>query len=157
MGSQTRATKTVNLSEVEDAISSVINTVRQDNTRVLIEENGIPVAAVISGADLERFIHYERQRAERFKVLDEIREAFKDVPAEEIERETDRIVAELRGKTITSQEPEQEPEDLWTIVDRMRDAFKDVPDEEIERETDRITARIRAENRAAREALVKSG
>ena len=99
MGSQERSTKTVSLSEVEDGISRVINMVRQDNTRVLVEENGIPVAAVISAADLERFVLYERQRAERFKVLDEIREAFKDVPDEEIERETDRIVARIRAES----------------------------------------------------------
>jgi prevent-host-death family protein len=99
MGGRERAIKTVQLSEAKDAISHAIDEVRQDNTRVLVEENGVPVAAIISAADLERFILYERQRAERFKVLDEIREAFKDVPDEEIERETDRIVARIRAES----------------------------------------------------------
>jgi hypothetical protein len=38
----------------------------------------------------------EAERAERFKVLDEIRAAFKDVPADEIEREVAKAVAEVR-------------------------------------------------------------
>jgi hypothetical protein len=34
----------------------------------------------------------DRGREERFAVIDEMREAFKDVPDDEIERETDRIL-----------------------------------------------------------------
>ena len=40
-----------------------------------------------------------QRREERFRVIDRVREAFKDVPSEEIEREVDRALAELRGKT----------------------------------------------------------
>lgn len=150
MSSHKHATRTVPLSEANHTISVIFDEVRQDRARVLVEENGIPVAAIISAADLERFVHYERQRAERFKILDEIREAFKDVPDEEIERETDRIVAEIRAGTraaretmAATREQEQEPEALWAIIDRMREAFKDTPDEEIEREADRAVAEIR--------------
>jgi hypothetical protein len=65
---------------------------------VLVEKNGIPVAGIVSTADLERLARFDRERAEAFKVIDELREAFKDVPAEEIERETDRIVARVRAE-----------------------------------------------------------
>ena len=49
-------------------------------------------------ADLERLVRLDRERAEAFKVIDELREAFKDIPAEEIERATDRIVARIRAE-----------------------------------------------------------
>ena len=40
----------------------------------------------------------KREREVLFQVIDQMREAFKDVPTEEIEREADRAVAELRNK-----------------------------------------------------------
>jgi PHD/YefM family antitoxin component YafN of YafNO toxin-antitoxin module len=104
MGSRERATKTMQLSEVKDAISGVIDEVRQDSARVLVEENGILVAALISATDLERLVRFERRRAEQFKVIDEVREAFKDVPPEEIERETDRIIARIRAEDRAARE-----------------------------------------------------
>ena len=98
MGEKERATKTMKLSEVKNALSGIIDEVQRGSTRVLIEKSGLPVAAIISAADLERFARYEQTRAERFKVIEEIREAFKDVPDEEVERETDRIVARIRAE-----------------------------------------------------------
>ena len=90
--------RTMAISEVENALSSVVAAVSRNETRVILEQDGSPVAAIISAADLEQLARYELARAERFKVIDELREAFKDVPDEEIEREADRAVAEIRGK-----------------------------------------------------------
>lgn len=56
------------------------------------------MAAIISADDLERFNRMEAQRAERFKALDETREAFRDVPDEELEREVAKAVAAARQK-----------------------------------------------------------
>lgn len=39
-----------------------------------------------------------RTRDDDFAIIDELRAAFKDVPAEEIERETDRILARIRAE-----------------------------------------------------------
>lgn len=89
-------TQTMKISEVKNALSSLVNEVYRQETRVLVEKSGIPVAAIVSAADLQRLTRYEHEREERFKVIDRMREAFKDVPAEEIEREADRAVAELR-------------------------------------------------------------
>jgi hypothetical protein len=38
------------------------------------------------------------QRAERFKALDKIRAAFKDIPDEEIAQEVDKALAQVRTK-----------------------------------------------------------
>ena len=104
MGNQASDTKTMNISEVQNALSSVVDEVRQSNIRVIMEKSGTPVAAIISAADLERFLAFERRRAEQFKVIDEIREAFKDIPPEEIERETDRIIARIRAEDRAARE-----------------------------------------------------
>ncbi len=67
-------------------------------TRVIVEKSGVPVAAIISAADLERLNQLEEQRKARFKALDESRAAFKDVPDEELEREVARAIEETRAQ-----------------------------------------------------------
>ncbi len=63
-----------------------------------VEKSGIPVAANISADELTHFVQLEREREERFAVIDHLREAFKDIPPEEIEREAERSVAEVRER-----------------------------------------------------------
>jgi prevent-host-death family protein len=89
-------TQTINVTEARAQLSEVLNKVYREETRIVIEKSGIPVAAVISTDDLERFTRMEAQRAERFTVLNEIGAAFKDVPPEEIEREVAKALAEVR-------------------------------------------------------------
>jgi hypothetical protein len=55
-------------------------------------------AALVSTADLARLDRLDQERADRFKVLDEMRAAFNNVPPEETERETDRTTAEIRAE-----------------------------------------------------------
>lgn len=91
-------TKTMKASEARQQWSTLINQVFRRETRVLVEKSGIPVAAIISASDLELLKRMEAQRAERFKALDETREAFKDVPDAELEQEVARAVTETRRK-----------------------------------------------------------
>lgn len=90
--------RTMKITDVKNQLSRLVNEIHRHETRVLVEKSGIPVAALISVDDLNRLLRFEQERAERLKVIDEMREAFKDVPVEEIEREADRAVAELREK-----------------------------------------------------------
>ena len=101
MPDQAPTMRTIKISEVKNTLSSLVDDVCRDGTRVLVEKNGIPVAGIVSTADLEQLARLDRERAAAFKVIDELREAFKDVPAEEIDREADRAVAELRNKVAT--------------------------------------------------------
>jgi prevent-host-death family protein len=96
MREQEPMTQTMKISEVKNTLSSLVNQVYRKETRVLVEKSGIPVAAIISADDLKRFAQLEREQEQRFAVIDRVREAFKDVPAEEIEAETDRIIARNR-------------------------------------------------------------
>ena len=87
-------TQTLNISTVRAELTTLLNRVSRKEARVIVEESGIPVAALVSPDDLERLAQLDRQRAERFAIIDEVRAAFSGVPDEEIERETDRILAE---------------------------------------------------------------
>ena len=78
--------------------SQVLNKVFRNQTRVIVEKSGIPVAAVISAVDLQRFTQLEEQRKERFKALDRMREAFKDVPIEVVEREINKAITQVRAE-----------------------------------------------------------
>src|SRR4051794_29182424 len=89
-------TQVVNVSEARDNLSEILNKVYRKESRIIVEKSGIPVAAIISTDDLERFTKMEAQRAERFRVLDEIGAAFKDVPPDEIERHVANALAEVR-------------------------------------------------------------
>jgi prevent-host-death family protein len=91
-------TKTMKASEARQQFSQLLNEVFRREARVLVEKSGIPVAAIISASDLELLKQMESPRAERFKALDETREAFKDVPDEELEQEVAKAVAAARQK-----------------------------------------------------------
>ncbi|MBI3282607.1 type II toxin-antitoxin system prevent-host-death family antitoxin [Candidatus Curtissbacteria bacterium] len=85
-------------SDVRAQWSQLLNKVFRSKTRVVVEKSGIPVAAVISAEDLQRFTQMEEQRERRFKALDKMREAFKDVPSEEIDREVKRAISQVRAE-----------------------------------------------------------
>jgi prevent-host-death family protein len=105
MSEQEPLIKTMKISDVKNQLSNLVKAVVSREARVLIEKHGIPVAALVSAADLERLVRLDQERAERFAVIDELREAFKHVPPEEIERETDRIIARIRTEA-QAREPE---------------------------------------------------
>jgi prevent-host-death family protein len=103
-------TQTIAASEARQHFSQLLNRVFRREMRVVIEKSGIPVAAIVSADDLQLLRHYEEQRREDFAVLDRMRESFKDVPPEEIEREVARAVAEVRKekrakRTVASPHP----------------------------------------------------
>ncbi|OGH32461.1 MAG: hypothetical protein A3H50_02120 [Candidatus Levybacteria bacterium RIFCSPLOWO2_02_FULL_37_10] len=91
-------TQTLKASDVRSNWSQLLNKVFRNQTRVIVEKSGIPIAAVISAEDLARFIQLEEQRKERFKILDRMRDAFKDVPVEEVEREVSKAIKEVRAQ-----------------------------------------------------------
>lgn len=90
-------TQTLKTSDVRSNWSQLLNKVFKEQTRVIVEKSGIPIAAVISAEDLSRLTQLEEERNERFKVIDRMRAAFKDIPDDEIERQVDKAVAEVRA------------------------------------------------------------
>lgn len=60
------ATQTIPVSQARQRLGELINRVYRRQVRIIVEKSGIPVAALISLADLERWTHldYESERAE---------------------------------------------------------------------------------------------
>lgn len=102
-------TQVMKASEVRQHWSQLLNKVFKDQTRVVVEKSGIPVAAVISAEDLDRFKRLEEQRERNFAILDEIGEKFKDVSSQEIEQEVSKALRKLRAenrrKSSTTRRP----------------------------------------------------
>mgnify|MGYP001601632262 FL=1 len=98
-------TQVMKASEARQQWSQLLNKVFRGQTRVVVEKSGIPVAAVISAEDLERFTQLEEQRKERFKALDKMREAFKAVSPDEIERELGKAISEVRAESQFQKAP----------------------------------------------------
>ena len=96
--------QTMKISEVKSQLSRLANTVYRAETRILIEKSGIPVAALVPVKDLERLRRFDEQRTKRRRVLDAMREPFRGVPAEEIEQETAKAVAEVRAEMAAERE-----------------------------------------------------
>ena len=76
--------------------SALVDKVSRGETQVVVEEGGRAVVAIISARDLERFRQLRADRRERFKALHATWAAFEDVPDEELEREVERALAEVR-------------------------------------------------------------
>lgn len=90
--------ETIAASQARQEWSTVLNKVFRQEARMLVEKSGVPVAAIISVRDLERFERMEAARAERFRVIDELQSAFADVPEEELQREISRAITDVRAE-----------------------------------------------------------
>lgn len=89
-------TQTMKASQARQEWSQVLNQVFRGEKRVLVEKSGIPVAAIVSAEDFERLKHYDAQREERWRVVDEIRARNRDKDPAEVERDVAEELAALR-------------------------------------------------------------
>ena len=92
-------TQTINASTARQEWSKILNKVFREETRIVVEKSGIPVAAIISAEDLKRLDRLEKERSDRFRILDEVKAAFRDIPEAEIENEADRALTRVRQIT----------------------------------------------------------
>jgi prevent-host-death family protein len=89
-------TQTITASTARQEWSKILKKVFREETRIVVEKSGIPVAAIIPAEDLKRLDQLEKERAERFRILDTVKAAFKDIPKAEIEKETDKALSLVR-------------------------------------------------------------
>lgn len=89
-------TQTMKASDVRANWANLLNKVYKRETEVVVEKSGIPVAALVSAKDYEEFRRVQARRSQRFAILDRLREAFKDVPQAELEREIGKAVSQAR-------------------------------------------------------------
>ena len=76
--------------------ASLLNKVYRQETRVVVEKSGIPVAAIVSVDDLERLKALEAERSNDFAAIRRVGEAFKDVEPAELERAVAEALAAVR-------------------------------------------------------------
>src|SRR2546429_1577743 len=94
-------TQTINASTARQEWSKILNKVFREETRIVVEKSGIPVAAIISAEDLKRLDQLEKERSDHFRILDEVKAAFRNIPDAEIENETDQALTRVRQATGT--------------------------------------------------------
>ena len=76
----------------------VLAAVPEQGARVILEQAGRPVAALIPMHVFDRAVRSERRWQERFSALvDEIQADFADVPPKDVEWEIEQAVAEVRA------------------------------------------------------------
>lgn len=90
------AIQTVSASDVRGTFGQLIERVSKEEARVVIEDNGDPVAAIVPLADLEQLGWWKSDNGGDFSILDEMRAAFKDVPDSVLRREVTKAVSAAR-------------------------------------------------------------
>lgn len=90
------ATQSVPAAEARQRLGQIMRQVYNREVRVIVEKGGIPVVAVVSLADFERWTRLDREREERYRVIDEIRSRNLDKEPEEVEQDVTEEVAALR-------------------------------------------------------------
>jgi prevent-host-death family protein len=104
MREQVPTTQAIRISDFKNRLARLVNQVYRQEIRVLIEKNGTPVAALVSVEDMQRLARLDRQVAERKRVVAAMREPFRGVSPEEIERETAKAVAEVQEEMRAERE-----------------------------------------------------
>lgn len=89
-------TETVPVPATIEEWRDLLARVRAGGTRIVFEDGGAPIAAMIPLADLIGLLRRERKPEDRFKALEAIGEKFKDIPAEESAREVAKALSEVR-------------------------------------------------------------
>lgn len=97
-------THSVELADVSTQISSLVDEIAQKQTRVLVEESGRPVAALVSLEDYRQLARMDAQRADAMRVVSELQELFSDIPPDELEREISQAVADVRAEMKAERE-----------------------------------------------------
>lgn len=91
-------TQTLNITLARSQLSALVGKAFRGESRVIIQKSGIPVAALVSAADLERLTLLEERQQADFAILDRMRAAFADVPPADLEREVTRTLAQARSE-----------------------------------------------------------
>ena len=89
-------TQTLKASDVRSNWSQLLNQVFRGETEVVVEKSGIPVAAIISAQDYQKFQQIKQARERDFGVINRMRAAFSDQSDEEIEKQVNKAVLQVR-------------------------------------------------------------
>lgn len=85
------------VAEARRRFSRILDAVREAEEPVIIEKSGVPVAAVVPLAVLDRDRRWATERAERLALLERMRRPFLDVATDEIETQVRKAIATVRA------------------------------------------------------------
>lgn len=97
-------TRAVDIASLEHDVSKLVDEVADGTARLRIERDGVPLAAIVSIEDLKRLKRLDEQNREVWEALEAIRAPFRGIPADELEREAVRAIAEDRAERRTERE-----------------------------------------------------
>ncbi len=102
--------ESLSVSQARQQFSETLNRVYRGETRVIVEKNGIQMGAIVSPGDIQTLRRIDRERAQGWDAVERMRKAFADVPDDELEREVEKAIAEVKAeKRQTSSEHESMP------------------------------------------------
>ncbi len=93
------------IDEVRDALPAVLGRVSAPRHRIVVEQHGKPIAAIVPVSDLDRLAEYDREWDEGTEAIRSFSRALASVPADELESEIARIIAEGREGRGASRRP----------------------------------------------------
>ena len=98
-----RTIETMSVSESRKQYSEILNRVYREKEQVVIEKNGIPVAAIVPMSVVRDAKMTEERRAAALSSLREVQEAFAGIPQDELERELEAALAEAKEIQLAKQ------------------------------------------------------
>jgi len=107
MRERERMTQTMTMNDAQRDFGSLVKRVSKNETRVVVEDEGQPVAALVSPDDLERLKRLDA-RDDAWRVVDEIRARNRDKDPDEVERDVAEAIEEMRAKDRARQERGEE-------------------------------------------------
>jgi antitoxin (DNA-binding transcriptional repressor) of toxin-antitoxin stability system len=96
MRTRSPSTETMKITEVKSRLNTLVDDIDRQDMRIVVEKSGIPVAGIVPIEDMRRLARLDEVDREAYEILEAMRAPFDDVPPEEIERQTERILAEIR-------------------------------------------------------------
>jgi prevent-host-death family protein len=97
-------TETKTISDARSHLGGLVDRVKRNEARVLVEKNGVPVAGIVSANDLAQLERLDDQRQRAYEAFMAVGEKFLDVPVEELERQVSLAVAEVRTEERAKRE-----------------------------------------------------
>lgn len=91
-----RTTETMSASDSQKHFGEILERVAQDEDRIIIERDGVPVAAIVPISVLQADEERDSARQQALAALREVQAAFSSIPEDELERELEQALAEAK-------------------------------------------------------------
>jgi len=90
-------TETMKISEVRSQLNALADRVYKTGDRIIVEKSGIPVMVLLPAQEIQGYLTWKESRDDAFSILDRIREKSRGISEDELMREADKALAEVRA------------------------------------------------------------